>query len=608
MSLITIQDVGLSYGSKIILNGINWTISGQDKVALVGNNRSGKSSLLKLIRGIIEPDGGNIITTRGVTIQYVSQEIIAPQGTIQDFIRNENSKIFQLIDEYAATPNQHIHDLLEAYQAFSWEKRYQELCLIFNFTPTTDSIDSLSGGQLKKLQLITHLIFHSDLSLLDEPTNHLDIEGIEALESIIQQSATAYIIVSHDRQFLDNVTNQFLEIWDGRTYLHQGDYAKYIESKAARLQNEQIEGWKMSQYLKRELKWVNAGVQARGVKDKGRLERYNELSNTAKKATNEVIELVIPQPEHLGTRIIDIENLLILRDGVAVLGPLNLKINKFDKIGIIGPNGSYKSTLISALLDKLPSIFSTQGTIKHGINTNILYFEQDKSSLNPDMSVIDYLANGKERLELPNNKSVSVYKYMSNWLFYKDQYSTPILNLSGGEKSKLLLAKKFLTPTNFLILDEPTNDLDLDTILLLENNLIEYSAPIILVSHDRGFLDHVCNIIISLHGPTPVISYGNYTDYTNKYAKASISINPSTLVNALITKPQDIRRKNANIRTLNKKVKELEAAISKIDKQLTDTTTYVDYALINELSQKRGQISEELDSVLEELYELEGQN
>jgi ABC transport system ATP-binding/permease protein len=585
MSLVLLKNVQVYYNTNVILSEINLQISKGDKLALIGNNRSGKSTMMKLISNHIQPDVGEIIYTKNTRIKYIAQEITELDCTITEFIEKDNQDIFTLIQNYQSSPNQHLHDEIEALQGFDYSKRLEDLYKLFKLSPSSNQMSELSGGQIKKIQLISALLFNSDLMLLDEPTNHLDIEAIAELEIILNQSQKAFLVISHDRKFLDNVCKSFIEIWAKRLYTHQGNYQQFIEAKQARLENEGVEEWKMKQYLKRELKWVNAGVQARGTKDKGRMARYDELVNRDKPLTNKAVDMVIPEPTHIGTRIIELEQFHILKDNQIVLGPINFKFEKEFKVGLIGANGSYKSTFIKALLDILPELFQTSGTIKKGINTDILYFEQDKSGLDNEDNVFNYISEGKERLNYANQGSISTYKYLDNWLFFKDQYNTQIKNLSGGEKSKLLLAKKLLKPTNFLILDEPTNDLDLDTIMLLESNLSTYQAPIILVSHDRAFLNHICNIIFSFDNGNLTISYGNYDDYYNKYVKkGQIEIEKTT-----ITKPnsKDIRRQAAEKRDLEKRIAQLELTIKKIDDDLSNPEIYSDYIKTNELLTKK---------------------
>ncbi len=594
MSIVLLKQLELNYVTKDILKDISLQISKGEKYALVGNNRSGKSSLLKIIAKKLEPDGGEVIYSKGVRVGYVTQELQDLSLNGMDFIKVVNNDIFQLLTEYGKTPNQYLHDSLEACKAFEYEKRLTDLCNLFKISNLNKLMSDNSGGINKKIQLIGAFLFYSDLVLLDEPTNHLDIEGIMELEKYLNNSTQAIVTVSHDRKFLDNVTNHFLETWDKRIYVHKGDYSNYLDSKSRRLENESIDNWKLGQYLKRELKWVNAGVKARATKDKGRLQRFYEAKESVATRTNQLVEMVIPEPTQLGTRVVDIENLIIEQDGKVVFGPMTFKFEKFTKVGIVGPNGSYKSTFIKAILDQLSPNFTTKGTIKKGLNTQFLYMEQEKNSLDNDMSVFDYIGEGKERINLGQDTLINTYKYLDNWLFFKDQHRTLIKNLSGGEKSKLVLAKKLQKPANFLILDEPTNDLDLDTILLLETNLKEYDGPIIIISHDRQFLNHICNVIISTNETKPIISFGNYDSYEEKYLSQTQLISEPEQVKESKPNPKEERREAARIRELEKQISTLEQTILSIETQLLDPKVYSDYIKTNELVDKKSRLEERL--------------
>lgn len=606
MALITLKNIGVNFVTKPILSDINIQLDKNQKLALIGNNRSGKSTLMKIISKKLEPDQGEVIMTKGVRVKYVAQELTELNSTVEKFIKDDNNDVFSLINEYQETPNQHLHDVLDNKNAFDYKSRLQKMYQDFNLEPNVSKISQLSGGQLKKLQLISALLFNSDLVLLDEPTNHLDIEAIDYLETYINNSKNSFLIISHDRKFLDNICSTFIEIWNKRLYTHVGNYQQFLTSKQARLENESVEEWKIKQYLKREINWVAAGVQARGVKDKGRMGRYEELRDRVKPVTNKTVDMVIPEPIHLGTRILDFENFNIIKGDQLVLGPLNLKIEKDYKIGIIGPNGSYKSTFIKAIQDQLPPIFFTTGTMKTGQNTSFLYFEQDKSSLNDEELVFNYISEGKERIDFANQGSISTYKYLDNWMFYKDQYNTQIKNLSGGEKSKLLLAKKLLEPTNFLILDEPTNDLDLDTMMLLESNLASYKAPMIIISHDREFLNHTCNVIMSFEPNKLVISYGNYDDYANKYTNKNQSDHNNFEDNKTIKlNSKDIRRLAAQKRELEKQIETIEKSIKKIDEDLTVPDIYSDYVKTNELLSKKDRLKLRLEEYEDEFLKMD---
>jgi ABC transport system ATP-binding/permease protein len=601
MSLVLLKQICLNYTTKDILKDINLQISKGEKYALVGNNRSGKSSLMKIIAKITEPDEGEIIYSRGVRVGYISQEIVELELTGMEYIKKLNSDVFGLIEEYQAKPNQHLHDVLDILKAFDYTARLEELIKLFHVPDINAIMSNNSGGINKKIQLIAGFLFYSDVMLLDEPTNHLDIKGIVELERYLNSSSSSLVIVSHDRKFLDNVTNHFLEIWDKRIYVHKGTYANYLDSKSKRLENEAVDNWKLGQYLKREMKWVMAGVKARATKDKGRVQRYYEAKDGLGMVDNKVVEMVIPEPTDLGTRVLEIEKLSILNGDQVVFGPLSFKFEKFTKVGIVGPNGSYKSTFIKALLDQLSSNFNTKGTIKKGLNTKYLYFEQDKSALQMDMTVFDYISEGKERVNIGDQGQMNTYKYLDNWLFFKDQHRTQITNLSGGEKSKLLLAKKLQEAANFLILDEPTNDLDLDTILLLESNLEQYEGPVIIISHDRQFLNHICNVIISTDNTDPIVSYGDYDAYESKYLLEEVNTQENQSLKEPKKSPKDERRQSAQLRELEKQINTLEETLKKIELQLQDPQIYSDYKKTNELVLKKERLEERLLGFYEQL-------
>lgn len=603
-ALITLKDINLYYNTIPILKDINLQIITNQKIALVGNNRSGKSTLLKILAKYLEPDNGQVIYNNFTKVKLVLQELILGNQTILEFLKDEHQYIFKQLQQYQLEPNQNLFDTLQAKKAFDFEVNFVYLSKLFQFDFTFGTpLKQLSGGQIKKLQIISSLLFEYDLILLDEPTNHLDIEGINMLEYFINNSTSSYLIISHDRQFLDNVTKVFWEIWDKRIYPHTGNYASFLDNKQARLTNEAVIEERKKQYLKRELEWVNAGVQARGTKDKGRLERYYELSDQDDYAKNKKVRIILPEPLHIGARILDVEQLNIYNRDQKVLTNFNLRVNKFDKIGIVGKNGSYKSTFIKAILDQLPPAFRTTGTIKKGLNTNYLYFEQDKSSLDPEMSVFDCISNGLDKISFGEGRMISTYKYLDNWLFSKDQYRTATKNLSGGEKTRLCLAKKLVTSTNFLVLDEPTNDLDLDTILLLEKNLKIYPAPLIIISHDRQFLDQICNIIIAFghqNNTEAVISYGNYHDYKKKYPNNVEQIPAIATAKNPKIRPKEERKNNAVKRELEKQINRLEEYIQKLNQILIDPTTYNNQEKFAKTLAKKEIVESDYNNLMEE--------
>ena len=644
-TVVKLQDCSLAYGSKKIIDNLTFEINNRDKIALVGQNRSGKSSLIKLIAKIIEPDSGSVIEKNGTHVVYVDQEITLLQNndsedTIFDNVLQSNNKINDII----STAFGHTFDSLSSEKQDNVtmltgiindnnlkiiEKIYLrtlELCDFFNIN-IAKKIKTCSGGELKKVQLIGSLLYPSDLILFDEPTNHLDIYAVSQLTTILNNTKVAAICISHDRQFLDDITNEYWEIWDKKIYKHTNcNYNNYLANRESRLGNDAVVDNKRDAYIKREYKWVAAGVKARGVKDKGRMDRYQDTVAVDKAKVLDKVECVIPDPEHLGTRIVDIESLSINIEMVNLVDKFNFRIGKRDRIGIVGNNGSGKSTFIDTILSQMEGVSIeshaniTQGTVKWGSNTKPLYLDQYKKLENNDVSVFDFISEGKERLDFGNG-SISTYKYLKNWLFGNDQYRQPIRSLSGGERARLVLAKKLLKPANLLIFDEPTNDLDVDTIELLEESLGNYKAPVVIISHDRRFLDNVCNVIFKFDpsSPHPIISYGNYTDYCNKYEKKIVDILPQLDVATIKpivenngnVNPKLIRANKARKREIEKKIQSLETTISKINIFLLDPTNYDQEnsgSLIAKIQQEYNRLElkkKELDSLYEEFFTLE---
>jgi ABC transport system ATP-binding/permease protein len=570
-SIINVKNINI----RKLLTELSFSLDDGDKIALVGQNRSGKSTLVKTLSSLEEIESGEIITRKGSRITYVSQEF--PKEYLNskdlkfiDFIKNQNKDIFSCLEIYKKNPNQEMYDYLENEGAFKYKEKLSELCDIFCFENYLDKhINTMSGGELKKLQLISALLFKSDLILLDEPTNHLDIKSIQELEKILQ--TLTIVVISHDRQFIDNLNCKIWELWSGRIYKHNGNFQKYLENKNARLEIEKVEKIKQDQWLKTEYKWVAAGVQARGTKDKGRLDRFENIKDTEKKDTVKNIDLILPSPMHLGNKILDIENVSVkLPNGKEVVKNFTFKFNKHDKIGILGANGSGKTTFLNAILNNKVS----SGTVKIGQNTTFFYLDQNKQDINKTMTVFEYISEGKERLQFGLGE-ISTYKYLSNWLFEKDEYYSNVENLSGGQKSKLVMAKKLLTPNNFLILDEPTNDLDLDSIAILEKNLKYVECPVIVVSHDRRFLDQVCNIIFSFQKEGEIIiSYGNYSDYLHKNTLPvkleNQDINLEKLDPKIKLNPKEQRQKEAKIREIENEISKQEEIFEKTTKILYD--------------------------------------
>ena len=602
---ISSHEISLHYDKKAILDTTSFEITQGARIGLVGVNGTGKTSVIRLLAGIERVDEGSMIVTTGVKVAYLTQGFeFSPESTIEDYLYKSCSKIVELLTIYKTNPNQELFDTLTELKGFDldriidfWLNRYQ----VFD---KTQLISQLSGGQKKRLQIISALINPTQVLLLDEPTNHLDIETIQTLQEDIINYQGAVVVVSHDRQFMNDVCKAIWELDRGKIYNHIGNYEKYLSSKIARLENEATINWKTKQYLKREYKWVTAGVQARGVKDKGRLQRYWELGDSQKALLKSEISMLIPEASQLGSRIIDVVNLGYKITDRELIKSWSWDFQPYHKIALIGPNGAGKTTLLKLLQGQLQP---TSGTIKRGINTKILYLDQYRSDLNLDTTPFEYMGNGLERIDF-GLVPISTRKYLDRWLFDKNQINTPIRYLSGGQQTRLLMAKKLCAEANLLIFDEPTNDLDLDTIRSLEQTLEAYDGPVLIVSHDRSFINAVCNYILVFDGEGNIkMITGNYDDYLiwKEDQIKSLAQIPITIDTAKPLTPREERQLKAKSLQLQKEVLKLEKAIEEIQHKFNDPKIYLDLDKAKTINRQLKTLETELEQKTNQWLEIE---
>jgi ABC transport system ATP-binding/permease protein len=622
-NIIQAHNLTLKYGIKNIFEDISLEIGSGEKIGLIGVNGSGKSSLMKVLSGIVERDAGDIYTNGSVSIAYLSQDpthdisiwqklpilqwLIKKSTMGAGIITESNEQIDQKSEPglnlselliYEASEKIKNNNIITVGELISWQRsiylnqlekmgfdhkelikrendfniNYKKINNILNGVNDNCLISNLSGGEQRKLGLALLLSLEPDLLLIDEPTNHLDLEAISALENYLNGIKTAFIFVSHDRYFINNVAASMWEINGGKLNCIKGGYDEFIDEKVNQKTKAKTETWKQKQYLKRELEWVKSGVKARGTKDKGRLHRFEQdtAEFTTNKHTDNILKAILPPVQRLGSRIIDIKESCVEIGEKKLWHKFTHNIQKNQKIGLIGANGSGKSTLLKFLMQEhlaefevFKSKFTNSGTIKIGTNSHFLYFDQHKRNLDWDMTPLEFIGRGREIIEFgPFDQTIPVRRYLSNWLFSKTQYSTKICNLSGGEQSRLLLASSFLRGGNVLILDEPTNDLDLETLMVLEQTLNDFSGVIILISHDRTFINRVCNHIWFLENGQIKSIAGNYDNYLNFVAanqtKSVFEIN-------------QIENKNKNnLLKTTKQIKILEIEISKIELKISD--------------------------------------
>ena len=559
-TLLTAKDIYLHYNSITYLNNLTFTLESGDIIGLVGRNGCGKTSLMKILAGIQDYDGGAIEFKGGARLGYLPQDFNLPQDqTVDQALYSAASWVRDLIAVFESTPDdtQLKHDLLDDItRHYGWEidKHINSLCNSFDVPDRNKLLSQCSGGEQRRMALVCALIGFPDVLILDEPTNHLDLLAIENLEKLIKNYSGAVLMVSHDRYFLDNTANKMWELYGGQFFVHTGNYTKYLENKAIRVEIENSREWKKQQYLKRELEWVNAGVQARSTKDKGRLKRFYSLKGQGDMEQETSVNVVLPEPKEMGARVLELENIYLEGYGKSIVHNFSYSFQPNQKIGIVGNNGVGKTTFLNLLMGKYTQNISNKliqnqthtvdidgnlqssiafvvpdfdventskeinlkGTAKIGINTQFLYFDQKKVALDPEKSAVEELTEVNESM-LFGDTLISTHRYLQNWLFDKNKRNTPIKYLSGGEKSRLVLAKILAKGGNFLILDEPTNDLDLDTLRVLEENLEIFGGTVVIVSHDRYFLNRVCTDILGFEGNGAIMqSTGSYDDYLSK--------------------------------------------------------------------------------------------
>ncbi len=632
-TLLTAKDIYLHYNSQTYLDNITFTLNGGDVIGLVGRNGCGKTSLMKILAGMQDFDGGTIEFKAGARLGYLPQDFNLPQDqTVGQALHNSAQWVRDLIAVFEATPDdtQLKHDLLDDItRHYGWEidKHIDSLCNSFDVPSRDKLLSQCSGGEQRRMALACALIGFPDVLILDEPTNHLDLLAIENLEKLIKNYAGVVLMVSHDRYFLDNTANKMWELYNGQFFVHSGNYTKYLENKAIRVEIENSREWKKQQYLKRELEWVNAGVQARSTKDKGRLKRYYNLKGQGDLEQEMSVNVILPEPKEVGARVLELENLFLDGYGKSIVHSFSYSFQPNQKIGIVGNNGVGKTTFLNLLMGKytgkeennytqstlsipettshslsgeyeisqssslikeaskgrgvisnlqetIPEI-TIKGTAKIGINTEFLYFDQKKVALDPEKSAVEELTETNESM-LFGDKLISTHKYLQNWLFDKNKRNTPIKHLSGGEKSRLMLAKILAKGGNFLILDEPTNDLDLDTLRVLEENLEIFGGTVVIVSHDRYFLNRVCTDILGFEGNGAIMtSTGNYDDYLAKKIDPIMIKSYRDAIKKQKKITDDKARESARkLSSLEKEIETVEAKITDLQKDFNNPDFY----------------------------------
>jgi ABC transport system ATP-binding/permease protein len=613
--ILTAKELEVHYGEQIILDKASLSIHEHDRIGLVGRNGAGKSTFLKIISGLLHPDGGEIAKRKDLVVGFLSQEFTLDETkTVYENVLSGAAHIIVLLDEYKHTSFDSPakvkleHKILDL-DGWNIEKNIDLLIKALNAPPKERDVKTLSGGEKRRVALCRALISKPDLLILDEPTNHLDTDSIEWIENFLSNYSGTCIFVTHDRYFLDRIADRIVELSNGTFYSHQGNYTDYLINKSQRQALKEAEENKRQNFLRRELQWVMRGPRARRTKSKSRLDNFEEVSNQQIVEVELDVEMIIPPAEKLGNKVLELKNVGIELGGKTLFNNFHYNFQSKKRIGVVGKNGVGKTTLLKILLGEIEP---TTGQIEFGERTDFNYVDQSRLLLNDDDSVIQAIGDGNDYVKF-GKLQVSVWTYLRRFLFTDERINTLVGRLSGGEKSRLTLARILKNGGNFLLLDEPTNDLDLPTLRVLEEALIGFDGCVVVVSHDRYFLNRVCNGIIALEGDGQILySEGDYDYYVEKRKSRLKTVEESVQK----IKKEDLREKpkvrkltwkeNKELETMEENIMSTEAEIERIEKIFSSANFYEKHsAQLPELTAQLEEAKQKIKTLYERWEELE---
>ena len=520
MNYLSVEHISKSFGERVLFEDLSFGINKDQKIGFVAKNGTGKTTLLRIIAGLESPDSGEIIFRKQLRVSYLSQqEELAEHLTVEESIFHSENPTLKIIRQYEnALKNpedseayQTAFDLMEQHQAWDFETRYKQILFKLELTALDQKVSALSGGQKKRLALAMILLEQPDLLILDEPTNHLDLEMIEWLESYLRQEKLTLFMVTHDRYFLDRVCNDILELDQGKIYRYKGNYAYFLEKKEERLQLEQSSLLKARNLFKKELEWMRRQPKARTTKSKSRIDDFfkiKELASQRRKA--HVVQLEI-QMERLGSKIIELHKVSKAYEENVLLDRFDYVFKRGERIGIIGKNGTGKSTLLNLITG---AVKADSGKVVVGDTIKFGYYSQSGIEIIAGQKVIEVIREFGDYIPLAKGKSISAGQLLERFLFDRKKQYDYVEKLSGGELKRLFLCTVLIQNPNFLILDEPTNDLDIVTLQILENFLLDFPGNLVIVSHDRYFMDRIVDHLFVFRGQGKISDFpGNYSDY-----------------------------------------------------------------------------------------------
>ena len=625
MAYITLRDVHLAFGGPALLDGANFNLERGERVCLIGRNGEGKSTLLKLIEGSLLPDSGEVSIQNGLTVSMLAQDVPMDSGKVADIVADGAGEAASVLKEYHEASDacvlgdmdacdrmgmlQHKLDQLDGW---ALENKVNTILGKMGLDPNADLAD-LSGGRKRRVLLARALLTQPDVLLLDEPTNHLDVESIEWLEKfLLDQNNLTLLFISHDRSFVDSIATRIVELDRGILRGYEGNYSRYLELKAQQMEAEEKQNALFDKKLAEEEAWIRQGIKARRTRNEGRVRALKALreESKARRFQQGKVSMATQEANRSGKLVFEIENLSVSYDSKPLIKDFSAIVLRGDRIGLVGDNGVGKTTLIKAILGEIQH----GGSVKTGTQLEVAYFDQLRNALDLEKTVMANVSEGSDFVDVNGNRR-HIYSYLQDFLFSPERARTPVKALSGGERNRILLAKLLLKPSNLIVMDEPTNDLDMVTLELLEEMLSEYKGTLLLISHDRAFMDNVVTSTWVFDGKGNIDEYiGGYQDYLEQrpdqkvvdqksdVKKAQAKAEAAALAAATPT-PKKVKLSYKDQRELEQlpaEIEKLEAEQTKLSEKLADGSWFVSDASAATLASQR---LAEIDELLLEKLE-----
>ncbi|RKG34431.1 ATP-binding cassette domain-containing protein [Acinetobacter guerrae] len=628
MAYITLRDVQLAFGGPALLDGANFVLERGERVCLIGRNGEGKSTLLKLIEGSLLPDRGEVSIQNGLTVSMLAQDVPMDSGKVADIVADGAGEAATVLKEYheasdacvlgdmeACDRMGHLQHKLDQLDGWALENKVNTILGKMGLDPHADLAD-LSGGRKRRVLLARALLTQPDILLLDEPTNHLDVESIEWLEKfLLEQNNLTLLFISHDRSFVDRLATRIVELDRGILRSYEGNYSRYLDLKAQQLEAEEKQNALFEKKLAEEEAWIRQGIKARRTRNEGRVRALKALreESKARRFQQGKVNMGVQDAQRSGKLVFDIEHLSVSYDAKPLIQDFSAMVMRGDRIGLVGDNGVGKTTLIKAILGEIPH----EGTVKTGTQLDVAYFDQLRNQLDLEKSVMANVSEGSDFVDV-NGQRRHIYSYLQDFLFSPERARTPVKALSGGERNRVLLAKLLLKPSNLIVMDEPTNDLDMVTLELLEEMLADYKGTLLLISHDRAFMDNVVTSTWVFDGKGGIEEYvGGYQDYLLQRPNQTVVDQKSDVkkaqskaeANKAVAPAKKVKLSFKDQRELEQlpvEIENLEAEQSELSNKLADGSWFVkDAAAATQASQRLSEIEEQLLEKLERWDALE---